>query len=617
MATPETSAHDLDEVRSELRRLGYLNHGFGRFLLQDALRPQRPWPTLLRLTLKVGLLAGLVLALPLALGLVIANAAPEPDPLEVSLDTLALFLHLFLPISAAIALGFLALCGIVLAVLRFSHVRRIETLSLALALLVGALSLLLALQGLRALLAESQLPLLLALGIAAPFAIYLLIKLVYHGLLSLAIRFTDTAPGGRLFSRRWLGWTILAAAFVLTLPAVLSARREAPQPPAGLPVAPGDRVLLIGIDGVLPEELDYLLALGDLPTLASLAQGGSLWTYERKDEPPASFWTTVATGVPGPDHGVAALDSFRPLGMRTPLARNGPLRGWWSGVEVPLGLAEYRPLLANRRDAFTLWELASRGGAPVLAVNWWATFPAEELPGLVVAHGAWQLLQDQAEGAAAPASARPPLAALAREAARPVGDGTEARLAAALRPPAAAAVLRHALIPDRFYRQVFERGLARQPRAAALYLPALDIAADGWQGGDVAFADLVRSELRAADLLLGRTLSGVGTVVVVLDPGRRRHAGGGRIVLWRRDLGCTSRLRGAPALAPTAVASALLRALGLPQSAQLPAPPASCAWPEPPLTVSGYGERGGRPGGAAKGPEGREYLESLRSLGYL
>ncbi len=614
MVTPETSAHDLDEVRSELRRLGYLNHGFERFLLQDALRPRRPGPTLVRLTLKIGLLAGLVLALPLALGLVIANAAPEPAPLDISLDTLALFLHLFLPISAAVGLGFLALCGIVLAVLRFSHVRRIETLSLAFALTVGALGLLLALQGLRALLAESRLPLLVVLGLAAPFAVYLLIKLVYHGLLTLAIRFTDTAPGGRLFSRRWLGLTILAAAFVLTLPAVLSARRVVPQAPVSLPVAPGDRVVLLGIDGVLPEELDYLLALGDLPTLASLVQDGSLWSYARKDEPPASFWTTIATGVPGPDHGVTALDSFRPLGVRTPLARNGPLRGWWSGVEVPLGLAEYRPLLANRRDAFTLWELASRGGAPVLAVNWWATFPAEELPGLVVAHGAWQLLQEKAEGAAAPASAQAPLAALARQEARPVGDGTETRLAAALRPEAAASVLQRALIPDRFYRQVFEREIARQPRAAALYLPALDIAADGWQGSDVAFADLVRSELRAADLLLGRALAGAGTVAVVLDPGRRRHAGGGRIVLWRRGSRCGApRPRGAP-LASEAVASALLRTLGLPQSAQLPAPPAACRWPEPPLVVSGYGERRERP---TQGPEGREYLESLRSLGYL
>ena len=634
METPESSAHDLEEVRSELRRLGYLNHGFERFLLQDALRPRRPWPTLLRLTLKVGLIAGLVLALPLALALVIANAGPDPDPLGVTLDTLALFLHLFAPISAVIAAAFLVLCGFVLAVLRLSHVKRIETLALAVALTAGAIGLLLALQGLRVLLAESRLPVLLALGLATPFAIYLLVKLVYHGLLTLAIRFTDAAPVGRLFSGRWLGLAIVSVAFVLTLPAVLSARREAPVAPAALPTAPGERVLLIGIDGVLPEELDYLLALGDLPTLASLTRGnGRIWSYGRREEPPASFWTTIATGRPGPDHGVSSLDSFRPLGVQTPLARSGPLRAWWSGVEVPLGLAEYRPVLANRRNAFTFWELASRGGAPVLAVNWWATFPAEQVPGLVVAHGAWQLLREDAQGAVAPAEDQTALRALAEAAARPVGDGTETRLAAALPPAAATSVLERALIPDRFYRQVFEARLARQqPRAAALYLPALDIAADRWGGGDVAFADLVRAELRAADQLIARTLPGFGTVAIVLDPGRRRHAGGGRIVLWRRGTSCGAPRRvsvrppagvlpdgAAPAgalydLAPEAVASGLLRALGLPQSEQLPMPPQACYWPEPPVVVSGYGERGRQ---TTQGPEGREYLESLRSLGYL
>ncbi|HBL29930.1 MAG TPA: hypothetical protein DD490_24085, partial [Acidobacteria bacterium] len=159
----------------------------------------------------------------------------------------------------------------------------------------------------------------------------------------------------------------------------------------------------------------------------------------------------------------------------------------------------------------------------------------------------------------------------------------------------------------------FERALERQPRAAALYLPALDIAADGWTGGDVAFADLVRAELQAADAMIGRAQASFGTVAVVLDPGRRRRAGDGRIVLHRSGRPCDAR-HDEPVLAPEAVAAALLRALGLPQSAQLPEPPAACGWPEPPLTVPGYGERRERP---AQGPEGREYLENLRSLGYL
>jgi hypothetical protein len=173
-----------------------------------------------------------------------------------------------------------------------------------------------------------------------------------------------------------------------------------------------------------------------------------------------------------------------------------------------------------------------------------------------------------------------------------------------------ASVLDRALRPDRFYRAVFSRGLATQPRAAALYLPGLDIAADGWRGGDVAFADLVRSELAATDRLLAGVLGGVGTVVVVLDPGRRRQGGEGRALLWRRS-GCAA---GPPAVSPEKLASALLRALGLPQSEELPLPPAGCRWQPPPVVVAGFGEpRRGAPGGL----ESAEYLESLRSLGYL
>src|SRR6185369_7817860 len=621
-AMETTSGHDLEAVRSELRRLGYLNHGVERFLLQDALRPQRPGRTLVHLVVKVGLLSGGALALALALALVTANAEASVGPVGVFLDTLVLFLHLFPPIAMVAGLSFLALCGVMLAILRIYHVRRIEALSLAAAVAAGAAGLALALRGARSLLAENDLAVAAVLGVATPVAIYLLIKLVDHGLLTLAIQLTDAAPEARLFSRRWLGLVILAAAFLLTLPAVISAisaHRELPAAPATLPVGPGERVVLLGIDGVLPEEVDYLMRTGDLPVLQGLAglaqdSGGRVMRYARRDEPPASFWTSVATGIPGPAHGVTALDSFRPRGMRTLLARSGPLRSWWSGVEVPLGLAEYRPLLANRRSAFTVWELASRGGAPVLAVNWWATFPAEPLPGLVVAHGAWQLLREGADGTVAPAAEAPALRALATAAAQ--GDSEDLRLAAALPGSgagAAGSVLDRALVPDRFYRQVFLSRLAAAPRAAALYLPGLDIAADGWKGSDVAFADLVRSELLAADRLLGRAVGGAGTVAVVFDPGRRRAGGEGRIVLWRRG-GCGRPTLPPARAVPEAVASSLLRAAGLPQSDELPPPVAGCPWPEPPVTLPGYGRRGRE---AVSAAEGKEYLESLHSLGYL
>lgn len=84
----------------------------------------------------------------------------------------------------------------------------------------------------------------------------------------------------------------------------------------------------------------------------------------------------------------------------------------------------------------------------------------------------------------------------------------------------------------------------------------------------------------------------------------------GRVLLWRRS-GCTP---ASTEVAVTALAAAALRALGLPQSAELPEPPPGCPYARAPESVPSYGRRSEAvPGAAAEG----EYLENLRSLGYL
>jgi hypothetical protein len=626
MTTPAGGEAELERARLELRRLGYLDHGLERFLLQDALRPRQPLRTMALLAFKVGLLAGGVLAAALAVALVAANGSVASSPLDLPV----LFLHLFPPVAAAAAAAFLVLASAVLLVLRFYPVRRIDAVALATALAVGLAGLALTLWEARETLAGSGAAQRLALGLGAAAAAYALVRLVYQGLLALAIRFTERTPAAGLLAWRWRRWVsgaVLAGVLLLAVPVVLAARGAEPPPPPLLPVAPGERTLVVGLDGVRPEEAEYLLRRGDLPAMAELLRGGGrLLRYARAEEPPAAFWTSVATGLAPPGHGVAALDSFRPLGVRTPLARSGFLRAYWSRVEVPLRLADYRPLLANRRSAFTFWELASRGGAPVLAVNWWATFPAPPLPGLVLAHDAYQLLREGAAGAVSSPPAAAEAVELRREA-QAVAAGARAAvddsgawrlLAAALPPAEAAAVAERAVRPDAFYRRVFGDRLFRPggpPRAAALYLPGLDIAAAGWRGGGVAFADLVRAELAAADRLLARAMTqpGWGTVAVVLDPGRRLPRGGGRVLLWRRS-GCGA---GPAETTPEAITSGLLRTLGLPQSAQLPPPPVQCRWPEPPATVADYGRPQPRRLPGAPAEDAEEYLRNLHSLGYL
>lgn len=606
----------LERVRDELKRLGYLDHGFERFLLQDAFKPRRPLRALIGLSFKVGILAGTVLALVLAFALGAANGNLTVSPF----DLLPLFLHLFPPIALTVMAGFLGLGVLLVLLLRLTHVRRIEGWSLGIALLAGAVTLFLALWRGPELWAESETWQLWLIALAIPLVLFLVVRVVYNGLLSLAISLTDATPRGRLFRRRWLAVAILGSVLLLVLPGVLAVeRRSRAEAPPSIPSAPGESVLLVGIDGVLPEEVDYLLARGELPAMAALAglggdvdEDGVLAQYRRDPEPPAVFWTSIATGLPGSTHGVSALDSFRPLGVSTALAHSGPIRGYWSRIEAPLGLAEHRPLLANRRNAFTVWELASRGGQPVLAVQWWSTFPAESLPGLVVAHGAYPLLADGVAEAVAPPDRREIVetlrAAVARGAGSVAGQGL---------PAGAREVEERALAPDRFAREVFRRHLEIDPKVAALYLAAPDIAADGWRWGELAFADLVRSELAAADALIEEALPRFGSVAVVIDPGRRQRVAGstaieGRILLWRRS-GCTPS-RDLPELAPERVASGLLRALGLPQSEELTPPPELCPWSAPSGRLASFGQRR-QP--EAPSPDGREYLESLRSLGYL
>jgi len=601
---------ELDGVRADLRRLGYLSGRFDRFLLQDAFKPRRPARAAAVLTVRVGVLGGTVLAALLAVALAVVNGSLERTPFDLAV----LFLHLLPPLVAVSGLAFLALAGLLALVLTLYPVRRIETLSVSVAVAAGVGLAAAAFVRLReALPGGGALQLLLAVLLAAA-VVGTVVKLVHAGLLTLAIRLTRASPLERALSRRWAALAVAAAALLFAVPVLLAARPDPPPVPHSLPSVPGDRVLLVGVDGVLPEELEYLVARGELPGLAGLlGSGGRLLAYARPPGPPASFWTTVATGLPAAEHGVVAVDGYRPLGVGTPLARSGPLRGLWR-AEAAIGLAEHRPLLANRRTAPAVWELAARGGGPVAAVDWWATYPAEPLAGLVVAHGAWQLLADGADGAVAPVARAAGLAALRRALAAAGPRGVAAGL-----PRSAGALLAdRATGPDRFYRRVLLEALEAQPtappRAAAVYLPGIDIAADLWRGSDLALGDLVRQELTATDRLLVRALAAQrpGTLAVVFDPGRRSGGEGeGRVLLWRRA-GCTG--GAAETVDPAAVASGLLAALGLPASAELPPPPAACPWPTPPARLPSYGRRR-EP--AVPGGEAGEYLESLRSLGYL
>ncbi|MEM9291401.1 MAG: hypothetical protein AAGD01_06955 [Acidobacteriota bacterium] len=620
MPSPSPSSQEsvaLEQVRAELRNRGYLDHGFERVFLQDALRPQASTSALLRLLGRVTLMGAALTALVLSIGLAAVNGHLTAAPL----DLLPLFLHLLIPASVVVAGGFASLALLVLALLRRHPGRHMVTVTFTAAVVAGVVVGAAAFYQLP-LRGEERSPLVLLLvAVVLPLVLYGLVQLIEGALLGLAVRLTHRLPRRQLVSRRGLAWGAVVLALALLLPAFLAVGKDSsPQEAPSLPLGDSGNVLLVGIDGVNGEEVDYLLASQELPTLRGLlAAGGTLGSYPRRREAPAVFWTTVATALPAAEHGVRSLDAYRPLGMQKPLVESGWLRWYWLHVAEPLGLVEHRPVLSDLRRAPTLWELASRGGRPVLSVGWWGTYPAQALPGLVVAHGAYQTLPQEAPGAQGGSVAS------ASETLQVDVQQLRGAVAAAPLTPAVAALPKglrsdleeRAWRADLFYLRTFEEALALEPVVASLYLAAPDLVSSQLEEQPRALGALARSrlllrQLRLLDDVLSGALPQFDGIAVIFDPGRRPEGDEGRILLWSRGRACEAVKE--EVLDPESAVSGLFRLSGLPQSEELPPPPSLCPWPSPPATVETYGSREQSAGDEV---QGEDYLENLRSLGYL
>jgi hypothetical protein len=121
------------------------------------------------------------------------------------------------------------------------------------------------------------------------------------------------------------------------------------------------RLLVIGWDGASWEQVHPLLDAGKLPNLLRLVESGSsgpLTGLVPALEP--IVWTTLATGRLAEHHGVLAGLEIRPD------------RG---GVQ-PVGRRSWR--------APSFWEVLSTVGLRTAVVNWPATSPAANWPGIVV-----------------------------------------------------------------------------------------------------------------------------------------------------------------------------------------------------------------------------------------
>jgi hypothetical protein len=294
-------------------------------------------------------------------------------------------------------------------------------------------------------------------------------------------------------------------------------------------------------------------------SLADFAAGAAAGWWPAEPAPPPEVWSDLSTGEPPHRHGVRALERVRPLG--SPLAVRPPFGTAWylKRLAPALHLATNAPVSVSDRRRLDFWEVAASAGLPTLSIGWWAS-------------GSWP-------GAAVVGNEE--LLAGAR-------DGQEADLRA---------------------RDLFRKLSNDGQRIRTVYLPGLDILRGKPGSRDAALAGIVRFLSAEREKARSR---GDAFVVIAADS----HAPAGapqRILVFDGAPPGSVRIR------PEDVAISILARAGVPAARDLPGRAAEPLFAPGTLetaTVATYGPRIAPPARAARGSD-REYLEKLKSLGYL
>jgi predicted AlkP superfamily phosphohydrolase/phosphomutase len=179
---------------------------------------------------------------------------------------------------------------------------------------------------------------------------------------------------------------VLAAGSSVILPLALRPARSAP--PAPVPLAtesiePARRIVLIGIDGIGPDQVRDGVSRGALPAFAqALRRGahGPLATLRPTEGPP--IWTTILTGRLPRDHGIKSFTTYRLAGSRAvfELLPKGAL----VAALERTGLVTRSPVTAASRKRRALWEILNAFGIQTGTVRVWGTHPPQDVQGFVL-----------------------------------------------------------------------------------------------------------------------------------------------------------------------------------------------------------------------------------------
>jgi hypothetical protein len=636
---PDPRRREVDDLRQQLRSLGYLDAGVDRFVLAPAAGGRRPLAIAWFASLRIGILAALLLGPAAAIGM----AARVPGLITGARDGFVVAAYLGLLFGSASSASAFAISLIVALLVRQPAIGRRRR---GLALVAGTAFMIACLAyltlwwdastfGARAAGWRSGWTL-VPLGFAAGVSL-LLGHLVT--VTTLAVAVSGNAGAERQHGVPGSSRTVLTTAGLLTFcGAVLlfslttqSEPSHGAAPPLTV-VSSGIRVKVIAIDGFDARIARRLAAADRIPSLAALLNGPTASIHFRDTRDPARVWTTIATGQPPDVHAVHGLETRRVAGVQGSFAapeRSGLGRAIGAVTDL-LRLTSPSIASGSERRVKTFWEVATAAGLRTVVVNWWATWPASADAGLVVSDRATLRLErgGPLDAEIAPASAYDALRvlwpALRKEAtarAAPLPDNTEM-----------APLLRRSAELDALQVAITKGVSAANADLVCTYLPGLDLVQHGlFAGAEASGASPAAVALRLAALdeyyvTLDRLLApairvgGEELLIVITSPGRVTEGGPGLLLA----VGATAnaRLRQGDAR-PTDIMPTILQALGIPLSRELAGRPllelfaADFARRYPVRQVSTYGAPSADRADRSGQPLDQEMIDRLRSLGYL
>lgn len=497
----------VEELRSELKSLGYLTRGIERWFALDPWSSRTFWGELLTLAVKAATLLAVFATLPI-MAITILRNAPLPFYESVVLSSVYLACTCVTFVALIIVIGLLLKLSPGLIV---DRPRVLLPISVAVSLLVAA--------GVGVWWAgfDQSIVLVEALVGAALILLFFIVAtfIFSAALLSFSIHETGRIPS--LHQRRRTVPLTAAGVLLLAgmlLPAYSEQRRDPYIPPLQVVVSPSSaKLVLLAVDGLSAQIFEAR------PDLSALLPARSTF-------PPAPYhssaerWASIGTGTPPAIHGVETIDGVRIAGSRRMIQFVSRADPYLYGPANWLGLVQREALPPTIRRRDYIWEILAARGVSSAAINWWAS-ETIAAPNLLI-----------------------------------LGQEAVFREASSQRSPPQIASAVDAIA----LRKLTESLRSRSPRFGTAYLPALDIILNrlesdesGRLAASVVILDRLTSDIRA--------LRSLGYDVMIIGvPGDDQR---GAVVL-------ASSIRLAPSTSTYDLAPTLCVLFGFPASREMP-----------------------------------------------